>query len=85
VSRVRKILAVSVLTLAALTISTSGVSASSSAIVIPFEKHAVGPGHYVGTAGDGGTIEMQVYDSASRAEIPKRRTIGSSTSRRPST
>jgi hypothetical protein len=60
---VRKILAVSVLTLAALTISTSGVSASSSAIVIPFEKHAVGPGHYVGTAGDGGTIEMQVYDS----------------------
>src|SRR5207244_11130153 len=49
--------------LAELAVWSSGVSASRSSIVIPFEKHAVGPGHYVGTAGDGGTIEMQVYDS----------------------
>jgi hypothetical protein len=60
---VRKILALVVIALAALAVEASGVSASSSSIVIPFEKHAVGPGHYIGTAGDGGTIEMQVYDS----------------------
>ena len=60
----RKIFALVVIALAALAVSASGVSASSSSIVIPFEKHAVGPGHYVGTAGDGGTIEMQVYDSS---------------------
>jgi hypothetical protein len=60
---VRKIIALLVLGLAALAVTASSVSASSSSIVIPFEKHAIGPGHYVGTAGDGGTIEMQVYDS----------------------
>ena len=59
----RMLLALVVTALAALAVATSGVSASSSSIVIPFEKHAVGPGHYVGTAGDGGTIEMQVSDS----------------------
>ena len=59
----RKIIALLVLGLAALAATASGVSASSSSIVIPFEKHAIGPGHYVGTAGDGGTIEMQVSDS----------------------
>ena len=59
----RKIITLLVLGLAALAVTASSVSASSSSIVIPFEKHAIGPGHYVGTAGDGGTIEMQVYDS----------------------
>ena len=59
----RKIIALSVLALAALAVMASSVSASSSAIVIPFEKHAVSPGHYVGTAGAGGTIELQVYGS----------------------
>src|SRR5204863_9782911 len=63
VRNVRKIFALVVIALAALAVSASAVSASSSSIVIPFEKHAVGPGHYVGTAGDGGTIEMQVSDS----------------------
>jgi opacity protein-like surface antigen len=61
---VRKIIALSVLALAALAVAASSAPASSSSIVIPFEKHAVGPGHYVGTTGDGGTIEMQVYDSS---------------------
>ena len=37
--------------------------ASNAAIVMSFEKHWIGPGHYVGTIGDGGTIEMFVYDS----------------------
>jgi hypothetical protein len=60
---VRKILALVAVALTGLAVSASGVSASSSPIVIPFEKHSVGPGHYLGTAGDGGTIEMQVYDS----------------------
>lgn len=59
----RKIIAVLVLALAALAVTAASASASNSSIVIPFGKHAVGPGHYVGTAGDGGTIEMQVYDS----------------------
>ena len=59
----RKSFALLVFVVAALAVSVSGVSASNSSIVIPFEKHAVGPGHYVGTGGDGGTIEMQVYDS----------------------
>src|SRR5438445_13345687 len=59
----RKIIALLVLGSAALAATASGVSASSSSIVIPFEKHAVGPGHYVGTAGAGGTIEMQAFDS----------------------
>ena len=60
----RKILALLVIASTAVAVSASDVSASSSSIVIPFEKHAVAPGHYVGTAGDGGTIEMQVYDSS---------------------
>jgi hypothetical protein len=38
--------------------------ASNAAIVIPFEKHWVEPGHYVGSAADGGTIEMFVSDSS---------------------
>lgn len=58
-----KLIALLVVALATLALTASSVSASSSSMVIPFEKHAVGPGHYVGTAGDGGTIEMQVYDS----------------------
>jgi hypothetical protein len=60
---VSKLIALLVVALATLALTASSVSASSSSMVIPFEKHAVGPGHYVGTAGDGGTIEMQVYDS----------------------
>jgi hypothetical protein len=47
--------------LATLAVATPA-SASNAAIAVPFEKHWVGPGHYVGTAGDGGTIEMWVYD-----------------------
>jgi opacity protein-like surface antigen len=64
VRKVKKIVALSVLALAALAFTASSAPASSSALVIPFEKHAVGSGHYIGTAGDGGTIEMQVYDSS---------------------
>jgi hypothetical protein len=37
---------------------------SNAAVVIPFEKHSIGPGHYVGTACDGGTIDMQLSDSS---------------------
>jgi hypothetical protein len=42
---------------------TAPASASNAAIVVPFEKQWVGPGHYVGTAGSGGAIEMWVSDS----------------------
>ncbi len=43
---------------------SSPASASNAAVVVPFEKSWVGPGHYVGTAGEDeeGTIEMWVYD-----------------------
>lgn len=43
--------------------------ASNAVTVIPFEKHWVGPGHYVGTAGDDGTIEMFVYDSSVTGDV----------------
>ena len=50
--------------LVALAVAASA-SASKAAIVLPFEKHYdPSVGHYVGTAGDGGTIEMWVYDSS---------------------
>lgn len=49
--------------LVALAVAAPG-SASNAAIVVPFEKHYdASVGHYVGTAGDGGTIAMWVYDS----------------------
>ena len=50
--------------LAALAVAAP-TSASNAAIVVPFEKHYDSSlGHYVGTAGDGGTIAMWVYDSS---------------------
>jgi hypothetical protein len=48
----------------AIAVGSAPASASNEPIVIPFEKHWVGPSHYVGTAGAGGTIEMFVYDSS---------------------
>ncbi|HYZ19071.1 MAG TPA: hypothetical protein VE615_05970 [Gaiellaceae bacterium] len=42
---------------------TAPASASNEPIFISFEKHWVGPGHYVGTTGDGGSIEMWVSNS----------------------
>ena len=39
-------------------------TASNAAVVIPFEKHWVGPGHYVGTACGDGTIDMQLSESS---------------------
>lgn len=46
-------------------------SASRGAIVVPFEKHWVGPGHYIGTAGEDGTIEMWVYDVSFNGNIQR--------------
>jgi hypothetical protein len=57
--------------LAVLAIATTPASASRGAIVVPFEKHWVGPGHYVGTAGNGGTIEMWVYDVSFSGNIQR--------------
>jgi hypothetical protein len=39
---------------------TAPASGSSAPIVISFEKHWVGPGHYVGTTSNGGSVDMQV-------------------------
>jgi hypothetical protein len=39
-------------------------NANASPVVIPFEKHWVGPGHYVGTACDGGSLEVWVSNSS---------------------
>jgi hypothetical protein len=38
-------------------------TASNGVMVIPFEKHWVGEGHYVGTACGSGAIDMQLSDS----------------------
>lgn len=60
----RKILALVVLALTGLAVSAAGVSASNSPIVISFDKHSPGDGHYVGTACNGGTIDMQLSNSS---------------------
>jgi hypothetical protein len=39
-------------------------NASASPVLIPFEKHWVAPGHYVGTACDGGSLEVLVSNSS---------------------
>jgi hypothetical protein len=49
-------------------------SATERAVVVPFEKHWIGPGHYVGTAGEDGTIEMWVYDVSFNGNIQQFRT-----------
>jgi hypothetical protein len=54
--------------LAGLALATTA-PASNRAIVVPFEKHWIGPGHYLGTAGDDGTIEMWVYDVSFNGNI----------------
>jgi hypothetical protein len=59
-----RILLVVLLAASAMGISTGSAAASNAVIVIPFEKHWVGPGHYVGTACDGGTIDMQLSNSS---------------------
>lgn len=48
---------------------TGSALASNAATVVAFEKQWVGPGHYVGTAGDDGTIEMFIYDSTFTGEV----------------
>ena len=60
----RRILLVTLLAMGALVVSAGTGTASNAAIVISFEKHSVGPGHYVGTACDGGTIDMQLANSS---------------------
>ena len=59
----RKLLVV-LLAVGALAGLAGTATASSGAIVISFEKQWVGPGHYVGTACGGGTIDMQLSDSS---------------------
>jgi hypothetical protein len=43
---------------------TAPASASQAPIAIEFEKRSFGSGRYVGTTGDGGSIEMQVSNSS---------------------
>lgn len=57
-------LLLALLVLVALTGSVGTAAASTQTIVIAFEKHAVGSGHYVGTACNGGTIDMQLSNSS---------------------
>ena len=52
------------LALATLSGLAGTATASNAAVVIPFEKHWIGPGHYVGAACDGGTIDMQLSNSS---------------------
>jgi hypothetical protein len=46
-------------------------TASNAALVIPFEKHSVGGGHYVGTACGSGTIDMQISDSSLTGNVQR--------------
>jgi hypothetical protein len=39
-------------------------NAGASPVTIPFEKHAVSPGHYVGTACEGGSVEVLVSNAS---------------------
>jgi hypothetical protein len=39
-------------------------AASNGPLLVSFEKHWVGPGHYTGTACGDGTIDMQLSDSS---------------------
>jgi hypothetical protein len=60
----------SVVAIAVVALTTAtGATASSGAVVIPFEKCAVGPGHYVGPTGNGGTIDLQVTGSWFSGEV----------------
>ncbi len=76
--RPRDLAVSAVLVLAALAIAAPA-TASKAAFVVPFEKKFVetvpeGPtgevsNYYLGTAGDGGTVEMWVYDSWSEGDV----------------
>jgi hypothetical protein len=59
----RKALLVALVALSALAASTGTAAASNAVLVIAFDKQG-SQGHYVGTACDGGTIEMQLSDSS---------------------
>ncbi len=41
----------------------AGTASSAPPVVLHFTKHWVGPGHYVGTVAEGGTIDMQISNS----------------------
>ena len=64
-----RILLIALLAAGAVVASTGTAAASNAAIVIPFEKHWVGPGHYVGTACDGGSIDMQLSNSSVTGDV----------------
>ena len=61
----RKILALLVIALAALRFRHRRVGVEFP--IVSRSRRRRRPGHYVGTAGDSGTIEMQVYDRTSPA------------------
>lgn len=60
---------IALLAVGAFVASTRTAAASNAVIVIPFEKHWVGPGHYVGTACDGGSIDMQLSNSSVTGDV----------------
>jgi hypothetical protein len=57
------ILAAVALVVVALGVTSAAASASNAPVVIPFEKHWVAPGHYVGTACDGASLDVQMSNS----------------------
>jgi len=59
-----RVFLITLLAVSAFAASAGTGQASNAAITIQFDKHAIGPGHYVGTTADGGTIEMQVSNSS---------------------
>jgi hypothetical protein len=65
----KRLLFLALAAVAVLGVSAGTSAASNATIVIPFEKHWVSPGHYVGTAGDNGTIDMQVSNSSVNGNV----------------
>jgi hypothetical protein len=58
----KKLLLVPAIVLAAVG-TTAGTASSAPPVTLHFTKHWVGPGHYVGTVAEGGTIDMQLSNS----------------------
>ena len=57
------VLALALAIVGALVIWTGVSSAANAPIAITFEKHWIGPGHYIGTTSGDGTVEIQLTSS----------------------
>jgi ABC-type glycerol-3-phosphate transport system substrate-binding protein len=64
-----KKLLLSVAVVAAAVATVAGTASSAPPLTLHFTKHWVGPGHYVGTIAEGGTIDMQISNSRVTGDV----------------